>query len=408
MNNNNNNNNNLGDGQLYKKKQFSPYAVTIFKFYTGLLDKYGVMSINWAGTLLGLNKNGKTVSDQTMEELAESMLELANKLKNPEVMDAFLSVIQETEPILQEVVFSMLNMGLSVGEFVIKDLLTFVCSDTPAAPVCGLFKFASNTIDLGQDILDGAITGVETVVNTEKVGMNLSKDLEKVANINNNDNNNQNNNNQNQNNNNQNNNNQNNQNNNNQNNLNNQNNNNQSNQSNQNNNNQSNQNNNINNSLDYSNKANKNWNKAKNYINSTDIKNQYNKTKESVYNVANKASAKAKDYINSPDIQNEYNKTKESVYNVANQASDKAKNNWNEFNESNKKKTSKTDQLGGFQLGSQLGGYKKLYNEKKKIEYRINNSIHEFLYVKKRPTSKLKNKSRNKHMTKRRKHKHKY
>jgi len=316
----NNNKNNLGKDQLYNQKQFSPFAVSIFKFYTGLFDKYGVLAINWAGTLLGLNKNGRPVSQQTTHELAESMLELAEKLKNPEVMAAFIKLIQEMEPILQEVIISMLNIIIGTGEYFAKDLITFVCYETPAAPICGLFKFAANTIDLGLDVLDGVKTSVETITNTEKVGNNFANNLSKLNSDDNNNNNNNNNNNT-----------------------------------------ISNNNNNYNNNNTISNNNNDNNNSINNTLNNASLKAKQNWDK-------------TKNYLNSSKVQNQLQGAKNSM----NQASLKAQQNWA------KTKNSFNNNINS----NQVGGYKKLNNEKKIIESRINHSLKEFFNFKKKKNNK--------------------
>ena len=51
----------------------------LFKLMTSLIDKYGVVAIDWTGNLLGLNKDGKPVTKQTAEELSENLNLLADK-----------------------------------------------------------------------------------------------------------------------------------------------------------------------------------------------------------------------------------------------------------------------------------------------------------------------------------------
>ena len=157
------NNTNRTDVDNYK--QFSDYALSIYKFMIGFLDKYGILTVDWVGYALGLNKEGRPISQQTTEELSESFRSLGEKLKQPEIRDAFIESIKEMEPVLKEAVFSLLNVALGAGEFVLKDMITFVCSDTPAAPVCGLFKFANNTIEFGEDILNTGRSSLNTINN---------------------------------------------------------------------------------------------------------------------------------------------------------------------------------------------------------------------------------------------------
>ena len=127
---------------------------------------------------------------------------------------------------------------------------------------------------------------------------------------------------------------------------------------------------------------------------------------DSVNNLSNQASAKAnknwnkaKDYTKK--LNDQYKNTKESVNNLSNQASAKATQHWNELNESIK--NNKSNQSNSEQIGGQIGGFKKIHNENKKIENRINNSLYNFLYIKRNSTSKkkIKSKSNTFHKTKR-------
>ena len=159
-------------------KKFSEYALVIYKFMIGFIDKYGIMTVDWMGYVLGLNKNSKPISKQSAEELSENFKNLAEELKKPEVRESIMLTIKETEPVLKEAFYSMLNVVMSAGEFVIKDGITFICSDTPAAPICGLFKFAQNTVDFGQDLLDGTRSGLHTIEEGKEAIQNVSNKLE--------------------------------------------------------------------------------------------------------------------------------------------------------------------------------------------------------------------------------------
>ena len=163
---NTNTNTNMSSVDSYK--QFSEYALIIYKFMVGLIDKYGIMTVDWMGYVLGLNKNGKPISKQSAEELSKNFMDLAEELKKPEVKESIMLAIKESEPILKEAMYSIVNVVMSTGEFALKDGITFICSDTPAAPICGLFKFAQNTVEFGQDLLDGAQSSVNTVRNGEE------------------------------------------------------------------------------------------------------------------------------------------------------------------------------------------------------------------------------------------------
>ena len=154
----------------------------LLKFMTALIDKYGSDAIDWTGYLLGLNKNGKPVTKQTNEELSENFKLLAVKLKDPKVLNSLVEVVKETEPILQEVVFSVLRIVLSTGKYLVKDVITIACSTTPLAPICGLFKLADNTIVFGQELVNTGSSTLKTITESQKVGQKLFNKLNDNAN----------------------------------------------------------------------------------------------------------------------------------------------------------------------------------------------------------------------------------
>ena len=161
-------------------KQFSEYALTFYKFMVSFIDKYGILTVDWIGYIFGLNKNGKPISQQSADELGESLRSFGEQLQDPEIREAIVFIIKESEPILKEAIFSFLNVVLGAGEFILKDGITFVCSDTPAAPICGIFKFANNTIEFGQDILDTGRASLHTITGFNKVGDKLYNNLETI------------------------------------------------------------------------------------------------------------------------------------------------------------------------------------------------------------------------------------
>jgi len=177
----NNENNDLGDGQMYKYKQFSDDSLAIYKFVLSLLDKYGVLAVDWMGYILGLNKNSTPISKQTPAELSSNLTELAEKLKDPEITKELIQIIKESEPILKQVLYSFLSVLFSSGEFLIKDALTFICSDTPVAPICGLFKFAENTVDFGQDLLDSERSTLNSAEGTLKMANQFQDTLNSAS-----------------------------------------------------------------------------------------------------------------------------------------------------------------------------------------------------------------------------------
>lgn len=167
---------NLGDEVPTKS-----FTNNLFKLITGLFDKYGIMLVDMSGEVLGLNKNGKQISNQNIQELSESLKDLSEKLKDPAVVNVLIETIKDTEPIIKEVVLSIANLVTSTGKFVVKDIITFICHDTPAAPICGLFKLADNSIVFGQELVDGARTTLDSVKKSQYIGTNLLENISNLA-----------------------------------------------------------------------------------------------------------------------------------------------------------------------------------------------------------------------------------
>ena len=108
--NTNTNTNSSSDVDSYK--QFSEYALVIYKFMIGLIDKYGIMTVDWMGYVLGLNKNGQPVSKQSAEELSENFKNLAEELKKPEVRESIILIIKEYFIILIYIIWELVYCQL--------------------------------------------------------------------------------------------------------------------------------------------------------------------------------------------------------------------------------------------------------------------------------------------------------
>jgi hypothetical protein len=156
------------------------YNSGLLKILTGLFDKYGIMAVDWAGEALGLNKNGKTISNQSMEELSSSLKELSDKLKNPELTNIFIELIRDAEPVIRELFFSILNLGLATGRLLAKNIVTFICYETPAAPICGLFRLANNAVVFGEELIDSGRSSLDSFKKSQIIANNF---IDKVSNI---------------------------------------------------------------------------------------------------------------------------------------------------------------------------------------------------------------------------------
>jgi hypothetical protein len=176
---NNNINNNINN--LASSRSNETYSSSLFKFMSRLFDKYGIVAVDWAGGILGLNKNGKTISNQTIQELTESLKELSEKLKDPALIDVFIQTIKDVEPILQELIISMLNVVSASGRFVARDIITFVCYETPVAPICGLVRFVDNTIAFGEELLDSGRSTLDSVNKSQNIANNFIENISNVA-----------------------------------------------------------------------------------------------------------------------------------------------------------------------------------------------------------------------------------
>ena len=70
------------------------YKDVLNKFMIVLLDKYGVMVVDWMGYVLRLNKNDKPISQQSVEEIASSLNDLNEKLKDPRIRAEIILIIK--------------------------------------------------------------------------------------------------------------------------------------------------------------------------------------------------------------------------------------------------------------------------------------------------------------------------
>ena len=164
----------------YSEQTINKYKQLIFKLMMILLDKYGSMVVDWMGFVLGLNKNGKTISEQSVDEIAGSLRELNDKLRDPKIQQELLLMIKESEPILKEGLITMLRVGTAGMNYVIKDFITLVCNESPAAPICGIFKLIGNTIEFGNELLEGSNDSIKLYDDAKKWVDSLQKKMEVI------------------------------------------------------------------------------------------------------------------------------------------------------------------------------------------------------------------------------------
>lgn len=164
----------------YSDQTINKYKQLIFKLMMILLDKYGSMVVDWMGFVLGLNKNGKTISEQSVDEIAGSLRELNEKLRDPKIQQELLLIIKESEPLLKEGLITMLRVGTAGMNFVIKDFITLVCNESPAAPICGIFKLIGNTIEFGNELLEGSNDSIKLYDDAKQWVDSLQKKMEVI------------------------------------------------------------------------------------------------------------------------------------------------------------------------------------------------------------------------------------
>lgn len=152
------------------------FALTIFKFYIQLIEKFGIWGIDFVAARLSLSPPGKSLSQMSVSELAQHFRELGQKLLNPEVRSQIMQVIKNSQPIVQEAMMTVVNAAMSAGEFALSDGITFICNDTPAAPLCGVFKLASNAENLGSELMDDTGKAVD-------VAKKANQESQQVGNI---------------------------------------------------------------------------------------------------------------------------------------------------------------------------------------------------------------------------------
>jgi len=164
----------------YSRDIYLKYYDLLKKFMLIMLDKYGVMVVDWMGFVLGLNRDNKPISQQSIEELVQNLKDLNNKLRDPKVQQEIILIIKESEPILQEGFLTFLKVGSAGANYIIKDMITLVCNESPAAPICGIFKLIGNTIEFGNELLESTTDSLNVYDEAKKWVDNLERKLNKM------------------------------------------------------------------------------------------------------------------------------------------------------------------------------------------------------------------------------------
>jgi len=147
------------------QQTFPASTDTIIKLMHALIDKYGVTSIDSIGTILQLNKGGKTLSQQSPEEIRQNLTQLTNILKDPEIKEALMEFIEELKPFFKQAMQVVLDVVLSSSEYAINDILNFLSHDTPAAPLFSIPKFMENTGDFANQLINSSSKSLKVFQN---------------------------------------------------------------------------------------------------------------------------------------------------------------------------------------------------------------------------------------------------
>lgn len=329
----------MSTSNIDSNKKFLEYGDPIYKFMVSFMDKYGVMTIDWLGYIFGLNKGGKPLSEQDPDEIIGNFKNLAEAMKDPEIRELIMETIRESEPVLKEAAYSFLSVALASSEFVIKDMIDVACHSDTIDPICGLLKLAENTTKFANDIVESGDGILNTVQDAKQVGERLQNKLEKatdkitsitdkVSNT-------------------------------------------------------------IENASDQASKLKETASKSV-----KDVSNSIKNASAAASKLKENASRSIKDVSNSiKDVSNSVKDVSNSVKNASEEASNTVKNVSNAM-KGISDKTSNTMKTESDKL-MQQGGAKKLKNQKKHnktIENRINQSITDFLHLKKRKSKKKKTK----------------
>lgn len=154
------------------------FALTIFKFYIELIEKFGIWGIDFVAARLSLSPPGKSLSKMNINELAQHFRELGQKLGNPEIRKEIMEIINNSQPVVQEAMMTIVNVATSSAKFAVSDAITFVCSDTPLAPVCGALKLVGNAENLGSEL----IKDTEQALDVAKKANQESREITNVLN----------------------------------------------------------------------------------------------------------------------------------------------------------------------------------------------------------------------------------
>jgi hypothetical protein len=119
------------------------------KIITKLFDIYSVKTIDQIGTLIGLDVDGKHISQQSTNELLIGLSGLYTKVSNPEVQAKLIQLIKELSPVLQEAAGSLVSIMTNLAALMVKEGVNIVCAVPPINMMCSATNMLSAAGNFG-------------------------------------------------------------------------------------------------------------------------------------------------------------------------------------------------------------------------------------------------------------------
>ena len=151
--------------------------VNIIKLYakmlTKIVDLYSVKTVDTIGTMLGLDVDGKQISQQTTYELLIGLNGLYNKISDPAVQQKLIELIKELSPVLQEAAGAMMGILFNLLSLMVKQGINIMCAIPPINIMCSASNMMSAAAKFGTSVFE----------NSEKLKGSYDKTIEKLNNF---------------------------------------------------------------------------------------------------------------------------------------------------------------------------------------------------------------------------------
>jgi len=124
------------------------------KIVTKLFDLYSVKTIDQIGTLIGLDVDGKQISQQSTNELLIGLNGLYTKISNPEVQAKLIQLIKELSPILQQAAGSLVSIMTNLAALMVKQGINLMCAVPPINMMCSATNMLSAAGNFGASFFE--------------------------------------------------------------------------------------------------------------------------------------------------------------------------------------------------------------------------------------------------------------